>query len=295
MTQDKIGNWGRWGDDDERGAANFITPEVLKSALGVVKKGKVYSLCLPLQLQFDGVTFAPFANRVGSVHLMSLDGGDFAAGRTPRDGRKSADDYLFLFLHGSTHIDALSHVWIDDKIYGGFSGDTVTSTGAEYCGIDKLKWIVGRGVLLDIARYKGVDVLGKSYAITPADLDGCAEQQGVDIRSGDILLIRTGCINALKTDAGAWVSKQPGIGIDTVPWIAEREVCAVGADNTTLEVQPIKKSVHVELLRNRGVYVMEMLSLDELAADKAYEFLFVAAPLRIGRATASPLNPLAIV
>ncbi|MFC2066867.1 cyclase family protein [Chloroflexota bacterium] len=298
---DRIGNWGRWGDDDERGAINFITPEVLKSALTSVKKGKVYSLAVPLQMNnAPRLTFG--GRRAACVHLMSLDGGDFAAGtrRAGSDGVETADDYLFLALHSTTHIDALCHCWIDDKLYGGFSGNTVRSNGARYCGIDKVKWIVARGVLLDIAKYRGVDILERGYAITPADLDGCAAQEGVTFKSGDVLLIRTGWINAYPQDPNGWdKGGRPGIGVATLPWIVEKEICAIGADNTGVEVSPPEDPnkvapAHVELLRNRGVYLMEVLSLDELARDETYEFLFMAAPLSITGGAGSPLNPLAI-
>ncbi|MDO8568723.1 MAG: cyclase family protein, partial [Dehalococcoidales bacterium] len=235
-----IGNWGKWGDKDERGAVNFVTPEVLKSALTSVKKGKVYSLSIPVQL--TGVPRASFGGRrTGCVHLMTLDGGDFAAGtkRAGVDGVETADDYIFLATHGTTHIDALCHCWIGDKLYNGFSGNTVRSNGARYCGIDKVKWLVARGILLDIAGYKGVNILDRGYAITAADLDACAAEQGVSLRSGDVLLVRTGWINAYEADPEHWdTGPRPGLGIDTLPWIINKEICAVGADNTGVEVAP---------------------------------------------------------
>ncbi|MDO8569026.1 MAG: cyclase family protein, partial [Dehalococcoidales bacterium] len=128
----------------------------------------------------------------------------------------------------------------------------------------------------------------------------CAAEQGVSLRSGDVLLVRTGWIDAYEADPEHWdTGPRPGLGIDTLPWIIGKEICAVGADNTGVEVAPPQdpnkvNPIHVELLRNRGVYMMEVLSLDELAKDKAYEFLFVVAPLCITGGAASPINPLAI-
>jgi len=124
-TSYKIGNWGRWGAKDERGAVNFVTPEVLKESLASVKQGKVYSLAIPLQLR-DVPLATRFDGRAGCVHLMSLDGGDFAAGtkRAGTNAVETADDFIFLSTHGTTHIDALCHCWAEGQLYNGFSGNT---------------------------------------------------------------------------------------------------------------------------------------------------------------------------
>ncbi len=301
MTQEsskQIGNWGKWGLQDERGALNYITPEVVVKATRLVKKGKVYGLSIPLYQKKTPI-FAE-EDRNPFLLLMRVDGGDWAAGaKRPGGKMQSCDDYIAFFPHAGTHIDALCHVWFDDKLYNGFDGNTVRSTGARFLGAEKIVWIVTRGVLLDIAGFKGVDILPKDYVITPDDLEECAKSQGIKFEGGEVLLFRTGWMNQYSKDPAGWEKEQPGIGEATLPWIIEREICVIGSDNGTLEKWPAEDKnkvtpVHAELVRNRGVYVMEMVALDELAKDRAYEFLFVAAPLKIRGGTASPLNPLAI-
>ena len=294
------GNWGKWGDKDERGALNYITTDVVKASAAMVKKGKVYSLGLAIQ-QVGVPTFSDNGRRIGCFHLMRVDGGDFAAGAKPMGevGICFSDDYLFLGGHASTHIDALCHMWYGDQLYNGFSANTVRSSGAKYCGIENLVWIVTRGVMLDIARYKGVDHLEAGYAITGNDLEGCMEKQEVEIKPGDALLIRTGWLKTYHDNHESWEANQPGIGLDAVSFITNSKVSVVGADNAIFEVFPgddpeTFMAVHGKLLRDYGTPIMEMLVLDEVARDKVYEFQFLAAPLRITGGTASPINPLAL-
>ncbi len=293
----KVGNWGKWGLQDERGALNYITPDAILKATHLVKEGKVYSLSLPLQRH--NVPCLAEAERGRPLHFMRLDGGDWAAGAKKIAGMQFSDDFIFLPTHATTHIDALCHVWFDDKLYNGFDGNTVRSYGARYCGADKIGWIVTRGVLLDVARYKSVDALPRDYVITPNDLDNCARTQDVKLESGDVLLIRTGWMGRYLTNPEDWGDAQPGIGEAVIPWIISKEICVVGADNAAVEVWPTPEitkftPVHAQLIRNYGVYIMELLMLDQMASDEVWEFLFIAAPLKISGGTASPLNPLAI-
>jgi len=287
MPEQKIGNWGRWGPDDQRGTLNYLSSEVVKRAAGLVKKGKVYSLAVPLER--DGPIW-PGRNR--TWHCTSYHN-DPAPG-----GLGGADDMLVMHTHGTTHVDSLAHVWYDNRLYNGHSSNNVTSAGAAKNAIDNARWIVGRGVLLDVAGYKGVDHLEKGYAITPEDLEGCARTHNVSIEPGDILLIRTGWYRLFSTDRALFDSGEPGPGIAAVEWFAKSEVCAIGADNGGVEVLPPEGPggmvVHYKVIRDLGAYLMEYLDLEELARDRIYEFLFVATPLRIVRGIGSPLNPLAI-
>lgn len=291
----KSGNWGRWGADDERGAANFITEALVRGAATLVKRGKVYSLSLPIQQR--GVPVFP--RRTPCLHFMTLDGGDYAAGFSRKGGFQTSDDYISLPTHGTTHIDALAHVWYDDKLYNGYLGSTVRSTGAQKLGIDKLKQLVGRGVHLDLCAWKGVDRLEGGYVVTVADLEGCAEAQGTPIKSGDIVLFRTGWQQVFKSaGSGEFFEAEPGIGIEAARWLGERGVTAIGSDNYGVEVVPTEHGdpapVHRMLIRDYGMYLLELFVLDELAKDKVYEFLFVAAPLMITGGVGSPINPLAL-
>ncbi len=296
----KNSNWGRWGEKDERGAANYVTVEVIKEAVKLIKIGRIYELALPIRTGNVPI-FSDRGRRSRCVHVMNVDGGDFAAGakRGGIQGIEACDDYIALGTHGTTHIDALCHIWYDDKLYNGFSGNTVRSAGARYCGVDKLNALITRGILLDIAGCKNTDVLPPNYVITLADIEECIQKEGVTPRSGDVLLIRTGWINTYPERGEKWDEIQPGIGTSVVPWIIEREFSAVGADNGMVECLPSEDKsryspVHSVLIRDHGVYIMELLSLDALADDKVFEFLFIAVPLLIPGGSASPVKPLAI-
>jgi len=291
----RVGNWGKWGTEDQLGALNYITAAHLVKAASLVKKGKIYSLALSIRR--SGVPYDRSRNPV--LHLMKVDGADYAAGATPPGGVRATDDYLLIACHGTTHIDALSHVWTGEQMYNGFPGAMVRSSGAHKLAIDNIHGIVTRGVLLDVAGFKSVPHLPGGYAITDEDLEACSRAQGTTLESGDVLLVRTGWHTVFSQDPETYHRSQPGLGRAAARWIVERQVVAVGADNVAVEVDPAEdgKSVvplHVELIRNHGVYLMELFDLEEVARDRVFEFLFVAAPLRILGGVGSPLNPLAI-
>ena len=158
--------------------------------------------------------------------------------------------------------------------------------------------IVARGVMLDVAALHGVDHLAPDHGIGAEELEACEARQRVRVGAGDVLLVRTGWLKVFELDEDLYHRQQPGITTDAVPWLVERDVAAVGADNGAVERLPDPSGhvrVHQLLLRDYGVHLMELLVLDELGADRVSEFLFVAAPLRIKRAAGSPLNPVAIV
>ncbi|MCI0769205.1 MAG: cyclase family protein [Chloroflexi bacterium] len=296
MTQQKTGNWGRWGAEDERGALNLLTPDVVKAASGAIKTGKVYSLSLPIQR--EGIPLVGY--RSAPLRLTMLNTSDKAMFEAyGAKGTGANEDYYAMPSHTATHMDALCHVYHDDTIYNGFPADSAkTHTGAERCGIEKARHIVGRAVLLDMAAYLRVERVEPPRIFTGADLLGCADSQGVEIRSGDILLIRTGWLQTFFEDPERWNQGQPGIGKDACKLIAERDIAAVGADNIAVEAIPFDDNeflaVHILLLRNLGVPLLELLTLDEMAADKAYESLLVVAPLMVTGGMGSPINPIAI-
>lgn len=290
------GNWGRWGAGDERGTANLITPETVRKAASLVKTGRVYQLGLPI----GGSRPPRSPNRPGVIHYMTLDGGDFAAQLRLPDDARVADDGIVMPTHFGTHIDALAHVWTGDSLYNGHPSISVKSSGAARCGIDKIPPLVARGVLLDVAAALGYDVLPSGYVITPADLETVSERGGVAVEAGDVVLVRTGWLDAKGGSATEFFDSQPGIGLEAAEWLASRDVVAVGADNSAVEAmswagkQYSPNLVHRRLIADWGIHLMELLELSELSADKVYEFLFVASPLRIRGGVGSPLNPVAI-
>jgi kynurenine formamidase len=239
--------------------------------------------------------------RTPPVHFMSRDGGDYAAGLPERPGFGFADDSILLACHGATHIDALAHIWQEGRMYGGFSSDEVTSRGAKRCGIDKAGPVVTRGFLVDAAppgspalepgTCVGVDVLRTALA-------------DVEPRPGDALLVRTGWPGQWRANPSIGTEAWPGLDLDCVEWVLDSGFAVVGADTIGVEVCPSTdptcgSPLHIALIRDHGVYFLELLELDALAlamrAAGRREFLLVVAPLPIHQAVGSPVAPVAVV
>jgi len=210
-------------------------------------------------------------------------------------------------LQCGTQWDALAHVFYDGMMYGGRDIRLVTSRGAKANSIDKIcDGVVGRGVLLDLPRYRNVDHLENGTPILPEELDACAESVGVAVESGDIVLIRTGMMNRCLRERswkGYCGGPAPGLSIHCARWLYEREIAAVATDTWGLEVIPNEtkdcfQPLPMIALRNTGVLFGEIFQLDDLAndcrEDGNYAFLFTAPPLPITGAVGSPINPLAI-
>ncbi len=293
----RLRNWGRWGADDERGTINLITPERIVAATQLVKRGAIFDLGIP----FDANGPQPGGGRINPVRLMSETGAD----QDYHGGFHYADDYVFMPLQSASQWDGLAHVYYDDQLYNGFPASDVSPHGARHCSIDKMaKGIVGRGVLLDIARLKGVEWLQAGEVITPDDLDAAAQRQGVTVGAGDILLFRTGWRTKFvrEKDPVAFMAGEPGLGLACAEWLHARDVAALASDNWAIEVLPGETedvfSVHKVLIRDMGMTLGEILDLDELAADceadGVWEFLLTAPPIKFTAAVGSPINPLAI-
>lgn len=302
------GNWGRWGKDDQRGAANLVTASVTRQATGAVAQGQVLSLSLPIQ----GSTSSNAASRVPHMkgrplpqHFMSVDGGDYAAGAShPAGGRAIADDALMLSPHGTTtHVDALCHMWRGDEIYNGHSANRVRSYGATRCGIENLQHLVTRGIFLDIPALDQRRHLQPEEQISVEQLQAALAARQLTIRAGDAVIIRTGWTELFSTDPDLYWSGEPGLSPEAAQWLAEQDVCLVGSDNSAicslnqsgLSCDELDDDIHMILLWQHGVYLLEMLWLKELAAQQAGEFLFMLAPLHIKGGTGSPVNPLAVL
>lgn len=289
-----MSSWGRWGDDDERGAANLVDAAAIRRGAAEVRTGQALSLALPLRAGAgSGV-----AGRSPMQHFMGRDGGDYAAGLPERPGFGFADDSVLLPTHGGTHIDALSHIWRDGAMYNGFAADRVTSRGAAALGIEKAGPLVTRGICVDLVS-EGELALPGGHLISAADLSGAVEHAGIEPGPGDALLVRTGWVDAwLAGDAqtDAW----PGLDADCAAWIAERDIALVGADNIAVEAFPssdpdCQMPLHIGLLRDHGVYLVELLSLRELAATGRGTFQLLVAPLPIVGGVGSPVNPVAVL
>lgn len=285
-AKDGLTNWGRWGASDEIGCLNLMNPDVIKRAAGLVRTGRAYSLGMPLDAH--GPQW-PLRHKTWRVTTF----------RRVAGGRGSCDDVVTLHSHSSTHMDALCHVWYEDTLYNGASvTEHIASSGATRSSIDKVPFIVGRGVLLDAAASKGVEHLDVGEPITASDLDRCAREQGVAIGASDIVIVRTGWLRVFRKDPELFNSGEPGLDMSTLSWLKERDVMAVGADNHGVEVMaripPDDIPFHRVAIRDLGLYLLENLNLEELAGDGVREFLLVVAPLRLTAGVGSPINPVAI-
>jgi kynurenine formamidase len=295
---EKVGNWGRWGADDERGTLNLLTDSTVLDATRVCKTGKVYRLGLPIQR--EGVPI--FAYRGAPQRLTLTSQTDtMAQAYGAAEGVGANEDVLVMASHSITHMDALCHVFSDRKHYNGFPCDSFESfTGAPRCSIDKTNGFAGRAVLLDLPTHLGVDWLTPGQQVGSDLLEACRAAQDTEVRAGDILLVRTGWLDLFASlEVGQEPPfEQPGLNLDSVSFVRDHDFAAVGADNAAIECIPFDDnrflSVHIELLVKLGITLLEHLSLHELAADGCYESLLVVAPLPVTGATGSPINPIAI-
>lgn len=298
-------NWGKWGPDDELGTMNYVTEERVAAAGRLVRRGKVFSLALPLDS--EGPMNGSYG-RINPVHVMLQDGGDIASGAQDHLATlRYTDDAAYLVLQSSTQWDALSHIYHDGKMYNGYGTEQVHSGGALKNSITNIKdKAVGRGVLLDIARYKGKAALATSEPIEAADLEGCAQKQGVEVGEGDFVLVRTGQMEE-RRQSGSWGNfaggPAPGLAISAADFFCPRNVAAVATDTWGTEVLPnetpdVFQPLHIIMLVNAGIHLGEMWDMEALAADCAedgvYEFVLVAPPLTVTGSVGSPVNPQAI-
>ncbi|MBW8267976.1 cyclase family protein [Caldovatus aquaticus] len=303
---EKLSNWGRWGPDDQLGTLNFVTPEDIVAAARLIRRGKVFAMGMPLDS--NGPQRGLFGGRWNPIHTMLATGTDAVAGRFDNTTKLLyADDAINMPIQSATHWDSLGHIFLDDKAYGGRDARRVDGGGCHVLGIEHTRdRMVGRGVLLDVARFKGVDWLPDGYGIPNAELDACAKAQGVEIRRGDFVIIRTGQMERCKAE-GDWGlyagGPAPGVKFENCYWCAEKEIAAICSDTWGVEVRPnetdeVSQPWHWVVIPAMGLTMGEMFVLDELArdcaADGVYEFFFCGPPLVITGGTGSPINPLAI-
>jgi kynurenine formamidase len=213
-------------------------------------------------------------------------------------GNSSASDSIALGSHVGTHIDALCHFSSAGKLHGGVPVAEFQSYagGVQRCSIETVAPIVRRGVLLDIARLQDTAALGEDFEITPAHLESAERAQNVEVRPGDVVLLRTGWA-AYWNDAPKFVRQVhgPGPALDGAKWLSRRGILAAGSDTMAFEKVPdAAMPVHVHLLVESGIHIIECLNLEDLAAAGTHEFVFVAAPLKIQGGTASPIRPIAL-
>lgn len=293
-------NWGRWGDDDEMGALNLITLEKRVEAAKSVVTGEVVSCARELAVHPNAENLSP------ALHMMIRAGDDCLI---PGVNFETAMDFVGVAFHGmaTSHIDALCHVFVDGKMYNGFSKDEVKSTGARrgsiMCARDG---ITSRGVLLDMPRTLGVEWLEPGTGITIEQLEAAEAAQEVRVGEGDVLLIGTGR-DARREAVGPWSPTETGLAglhAECVPWLKDRGVAVLGCDGISDQLPPLGipdwfMPIHQCALVALGVHLLDNLRLDRLAEacarESRWSFQFTVAPLRVEMATGSPVNPIAVL
>jgi kynurenine formamidase len=291
-----------WGKDDRAGSSNWITPERVLAALRLAKTGRVYELG---QVYEAGMPL--YGDRTYVLTIPAPSG--MASGRN----RLVSNEELLTTQIGQvgTQFDGPGHIGIRMKMadgserdvyYNGFTWEEIQGgRGLRELGIENIKPIITRGVLIDVSGYKGVGVLPPTYEVTLADVRGALARQGLredDLHPGDAIFFAYGWSVNWKNPA-VYRASQPGIGLEVARWIVERKPSMVGSDSPGLEVTPnpdpdLVGPVHQELITKNGIWNQENLHFEELVAERAYEFLFVYTPMRFKGATGSPGRPIAI-
>lgn len=292
-----------WGADDEIGTLNMMSEESRHEALLDITSGKVYDLSVEYFVgmpSFHSLGDPPYQYWLTHTPHGTVVDDPNGLGEQMNKKVSYTGDAISMYTHMGTHIDALNHFGLNGKIWNGFTPEEhLGDKGWNKTGAESIPPIIARGVLIDVASYKGLTVLDENYRVNSDDLKGALRKQGVKLHKGDVVLIRTGQAQFYQ-DASHYLHNYPGINLDAVKWLVEKkEIMLLGADNLSLEAFPPERDdnwvpVHTYLLAEKGVMFIEQMNLEELAKDKTYEFAFIAASLKLRGASGSPLRPLAL-
>ncbi len=285
-----------WGPDDQRGAANRMTPEKVLRANKLVEKGQVYQLG---RLYENGMPVA------GRRHFSLTIPGSPTYPASGKNGLVAFDELVSGELgQVGTQLDGLGHIGVhmkgDDYFYNGFKrSEFGDAYGHKKLGVENVGVFYTRGLLLDVAGLRKTERLPAGYVITAEDLRGCLDAARLKIEPGDVVLVRTGHGLLWMKDNKAFHEGEPGVGMAAAKWLSEQKIVLLGSDNWAIEVVPnedraTSNPVHQWNIVRHGIYHLENLDLERLAADKVYEFAFIFAPLRLKGATGSPGNPIAV-
>jgi kynurenine formamidase len=283
-----VSNWGRWGDDDQRGALNLITPEKRRQAAALVREG------ISVSLAQDFSTDEAVDNTTPMQLIM-----------TAQPGSPVAMDEWRIFYHGLTyaHLDALCHARYQGEAYNGFAADDASESGCATAGIEHLKQgVLSRGILIDVPRLKGVDYLEPGTAVLASDIEAFEREAGVRIESGDVVLVRTGRW-AKRAETGPYSLQggSPGVHVTALPLLHERDAAVLGTD-VGLDVIPagvdgVAIPTHTAAIAGMGMLVIDNADLEALAETAArlgrWEFMFSVAPIPVSGATGSVVNAIA--
>ena len=280
----------KWGADNQRGSMNHQKPAAVLNAAKLIKTGEVIEMAHVL-----GPSMAFFGTRRFDVH----------AKRTfmnPQSNRRGSNEELVVTELGQvgTQFDGFAHQTHEDSWYNCAKvSENATRSGFSKYGIHGVGQLFTRGVMIDVAGYKGVEMLGDSYEITVEDLQGATQKQGLTLQPGDAILIHTGWGKLYGKDNPRYVKSCPGIGVKAAQWLIEKDPMLLGSDNWPVEVSPgpdslISLPVHQLALVVNGVHLLENLKLDEMASKQVHEFAFIMQPLKIQGGSGSTVSPVAV-
>ncbi|MBI4201044.1 MAG: cyclase family protein [Chloroflexi bacterium] len=297
-----LSNWGRWGKDDQLGTLNLVTPSKTLQAAKLVREGITVSCARPIIAESAPDALLP------PLHFMIGSGEGFTPDAVPLPGQaQSSTDFIGMAFHGTTitHVDSLAHIFWEGRMYNGRPASLVTTRqGATASSIELLRHgVVTRGVLLDVARVRGVDWMEPGEAVFPQDLDAAEEACGARVQEGDVLLVRTGNYRR-RLEKGPWDqgANRPGPHAECLPWFHQRGIAMLGSD-TPNDVAPsgyqrMSLPVHQVGIVAMGLWLIDNCNLEDLARACAqqgrWEFLLSVSPLPIRYGTGSPANPVAI-
>jgi kynurenine formamidase len=281
----------KWGAGDQRGSGNLMTPQTVLKAAKLIKTGEVIELGQVL----DPTVMPFFPGRQLTILTKRTN-------VLPQSNRRISNEEMVIGELGQigTQFDAFNHQGIDGGFYNCFKQDQIaTRTGFTKLGVENVGTLMTRGVLIDVAALKGVDILPDSYEITAQDLQEALKRQNLKLEAGDALIINTGWGKLWGKENARYMKTDPGIGIGAAEWLAKQNPMLIGSDNWSVEVNPnpdpmIGSPVHQILLAVNGIHILESLKLDVLAAQRVNEFAFVIQPMKLKGATGSAVAPTAI-
>ena len=283
----------KWGAGDERGAVNHMKPASVVNAARLIRTGEVIELGRVLNASMPVFTGRSFKLTHKRIYL-----GGYILG----SNRLGANEEVVDAEIGQvgTQLDGFAHISHESSFYNCFKfDDIVTPTGFTKLGIHNVGTLITRGVLIDVAAYKGVDMLADTYEITVADLEGALQRQNVALRPGDAVIIHTGWGRLWGVDNARSARSNPGIGIAAAEWLIAKDPMLLGSDDWAVEVVPnpnpqLAFPVHQMAITTNGIHLLENMKLDELAAKGAYEFAFIVQPMKLEGATGSTVAPVAV-
>lgn len=291
-----------YGENDQIGRLNELAGGQLMNVLLRVDPGRVYDLSVEY---FVGMPNWTLANDPAfQIWMTARPSGEalddpLGVGAESNETVNRSGDAIMMYTHSGTHVDTLNHMGLHGKIYNGYTeGEHLGNRHWRVCGAEQHPPVITRGVLLDIAALHGVHMLPDSYGIGRDDIEQAMERQGVRVEPGDVVLVRSGRMSTWP-DSERLVPNEPGLNLEGAQTIADLGAIMIGADNIGFEQGPAEDSVnwqtvHTFLLTQSGIPIMELVNMEELSADKVYEFAFIGACLKIRGATGSPMRPLAI-